>query len=733
MKIMANDSRSPHSLTRTLALAFFSLSAFVLLISSSLQTLLNVQTHQDAIINQEQSIAQSAALTVSNFIEEKSTVLSTVGWQINPNEASSKAQTELLTSLLARQQDFHQLALFDAQNDETAQATRLQGNSAAAYARFISLVTDDVLAQAKNGQKYISSAYYDETTSVPLVTIAVPATDALGNFQGTLVAELNLVSIWRPVNELKAGESGYVYIVDNQGNLIAFRDADRVLNGENVSQINPVKQFVENPDKSADTVPNIEAYLGLLETKVLGTYVPLSTPDWAVVVELPTSEAYNPIVQSIFGSLGVILLMAVLAGIAGLMVARRLAIPLIDLTNTASRIARGEMHLQASVGGTQEISGLATAFNAMTSQLRELIDSLEQRVSERTAELEESATQIQNRASQLEVIADMASSVASLQDVNELLPHITQTISERFGFYHVGIFLLSDDKKFAVLRAANSEGGQKMLARKHQLRIGQEGIVGFSVDAQRARIALDVGEDAIFFDNPDLPNTRSEMALPLIIGKEVIGALDVQSEQPNAFSNEDIEVLNTLANQVAVAIENAHLFEQSQQAYKELEKNLQRYVKNEWRQYSTSSNVQGYRARASGIEPIKDSLQENGKKDKNGSVQKVPITLRGVTIGNLDVDLGKQLEEYTQEEIDVIQATAERVALALESARLLEASQRQAAKEQQISEITAKIGASVNMRNVLQTAVEELGKSIPGSEIMIQFQSNQEKPREEQV
>ncbi|MFN2303497.1 MAG: GAF domain-containing protein, partial [Anaerolineales bacterium] len=256
---------------------------------------------------------------------------------------------------------------------------------------------------------------------------------------------------------------------------------------------------------------------------------------------------------------------------------------------------------------------------------------------------------------------------------------------------------------------------------------------GFSVDTQRARIALDVGEDATFFDNPDLPNTRSEMALPLIIGKEVIGALDVQSEQPNAFSNEDIEVLNTLANQVAVAIENAHLFEQSQQAYKELEKNLQRYVKNEWRQYSTSSNVQGYRARASGIEPIKDSLQENGKKDKNGSVQKVPITLRGVTIGNLDVDLGKQLEEYTQEEIDVIQATAERVALALESARLLEASQRQAAKEQQISEITAKIGASVNMRNVLQTAVEELGKSIPGSEIMIQFQSNQEKPREEQV
>ena len=733
MKMTINDSRPPRSLTRTLAIAFFSLSALVLLISSSLQTLLNIQAHQEAIVNQEQSIAQSAAITVSNFIEEKSTVLSTVGWQINPNEASSKAQTELLTSLLVRQRDFHQLALFNAQNDETARATRTQGNLAATYERFIRLVTDDVLSKTKNGQKYISPVYYDEFTSAPLITIAVPATDALGNFRGTLVAELNLISTWRVVNDLKAGETGYVYIVDNQGNLIAFRDGNRVLDGENVSQINAVKKFIESPDASANVVLNVDTYSGLLGEIVLGTYAPLSTPDWAVVVELPTSEAYKPIVQSIIGSIGVILLMAILAGVAGLMVARRLAIPLVDLTNTASRIARGEMHLRATVTGAQEIASLAEAFNTMTSQLRELIDSLEQRVSERTAALEESAAQIQNRASQLEVIADMASSVVSLQDMNELLPHITRTISERFGFYHVGIFLLSDDKNFAVLRAANSEGGQKMLARKHQLRVGQEGIVGFAVDQKRARIALDVGEDATFFDNPDLPATRSEMALPLIIGKDVIGALDVQSEQPNAFSNEDIKVLNTLANQVAVAIENAHLFEQSQIAFKELEKNLQRYVKNEWIQYSTGSNIQGYRAKTSGLEPITVSSQENGKKAKNSSAHKVPIMLRGVAIGTLDVDLGKQPKEYSQEEIDIIQATAERVALALEGARLLEASQRQAAKEQQISEITAKIGASVNMRNVLQTAVEELGKSIPGSEIMIQFQSNQEKSWEEQT
>jgi GAF domain-containing protein/HAMP domain-containing protein len=732
MKTKTNDSRPPRSLTTTLAIAFFGLSALVLLISNSLQILLNIQVHQEAIFNQEQFIARGAAITVSNFIEERSTVLSTVGWQVNPNEASSKAQTQLLTSLLVRQRDFHQLVLFDSQNNETARVSRSQGNSAATYARFISLVTGDILAQAKNGQRYISSVYYDEFTGAPLVTIVVPATDALGNFRGTLVAELNLISIWRPVNELKAGETGYVYIVDNQGNLIAFKDADRVLDGENVSQISAVKKFIESPDKSADITPDVETYQGLLGTKVLGTYVPLGTPEWAVVTELPSSEAYSPIVKSLSGSVAVILLMAVLAGITGLMTARRLAMPLVNLTGTASRIASGEMQLQAAVGGAQEIASLAVAFNTMTFQLRELISSLEQRVAERTAELEESTAQIQNRTSQLEAIADVASSVASLHDVDQLLPYITKTISERFGFYHVGIFLLSEDKKFAVLRAANSEGGQKMLARKHQLRVGQEGIVGFSIDVQRARIALDVGEDAVFFNNPDLPATRSEMALPLIIGKDVIGALDVQSEQSNAFSNEDVEVLNTLANQVAVAIENARLFEQSQQALKEIDATFQRYINNEWRQYAAQSKVVGYRAHEDGLEPITDTIQMNGKDAKKSTIHQIPITLRGVTIGNLGIDLGKQSKELSQEESDIIRATAERVALALEGARLLETSQRQAAKEQKIGDITAKIGASVNMRNVLQTAVEELGRSIPGSEVVIQFQSNQDKFPEEQ-
>ncbi len=488
-----------------------------------------------------------------------------------------------------------------------------------------------------------------------------------------------------------------------------------------MQHVSEVKTFVGNPTPTGDVAPKAVSYTGLLGKTVVGTYVPLGTPEWAVFTELPWREAYQDVITQGIWAVLITLGMASLAGLIGIFAARRLSVPLIDLTETATEITEGNLELEATVQGPNEVIRLADAFNSMTSQLRNLIGSLEQRVADRTAELEESSRNVERRASQLEAIADVANSVASLQDVNVLLPHITQTISERFGFYHTGIFLLSEDKEYAVLRAANSEGGQKMLARKHQLRIGQEGVVGYSIAQKRAHIALDVGTDAVFFNNPDLPATRSELALPLLIGSDVIGALDVQSEQPNAFSNEDIEVLTTLANQVTVAIENARLFQQSQNALQELDQTLQRYISNEWQQFAANSKVTGYRADEAGLEPITNTSKVAKPSNGNNATQKVPIMLRGATLGALSINMGKRPQAYTAEELDLIKTVADRLALALEGARLLEDSQRAAAKEQIIGDITGKIGSSINLRNVLQTAVEELGHAIPGSEVVIQL------------
>jgi GAF domain-containing protein len=145
-----------------------------------------------------------------------------------------------------------------------------------------------------------------------------------------------------------------------------------------------------------------------------------------------------------------------------------------------------------------------------------------------------------------------------------------QLISSYFGYYHAGIFILDDVREYAVLQAANSEGGQRMLARGHKLRIGQVGIVGNVADIGVPRIALDVGDDAIFFNNPDLPLTRSEIALPLKARGQVIGVLDVQSIDEAAFSNDDVETLQVLADQVALALDNARLLKESRDALEEL-------------------------------------------------------------------------------------------------------------------------------------------------------------------
>ncbi|MCB0119819.1 MAG: GAF domain-containing protein, partial [Anaerolineales bacterium] len=165
--------------------------------------------------------------------------------------------------------------------------------------------------------------------------------------------------------------------------------------------------------------------------------------------------------------------------------------------------------------------------------------NLEQRIQERTQVLDK-------RTSQLQAVADVGKSITSYRNLSELLQQATRLIHENFGYYHVGIFLLDERKEYAVLTATNSEGGRAMLERGHFLKVGETGIVGFAAGNLQARIALDVGADAVYFNNPDLPKTRSEMALPLVASGQILGVLDVQSTESRAFNEDDVSTLQIL-------------------------------------------------------------------------------------------------------------------------------------------------------------------------------------------
>jgi GAF domain-containing protein len=728
MSIRTNPFRLSRSLAVTLAIAFFALSVALLLATGIFTLYTNIQRQQETIRVQQQLVAQDASQEVSGFFEEKYRALESTTKIVQLPKGSTEQRKLILESLLATQPSFRQLILLNATGKEAAQVSRVSLELSKQFTEQLQKVLSN---RAQASQRYISQIYFDDITHEPLIILAIPIN--IWDFQGTLASEVNLQFMWTLVDQLKVGETGYVYIVDNAGNLIAFEDTDRVLSGENVSQISKVNEFVANQSVSPGFIPDIETYTGLLEERVVGTYVPLGTPQWAVVTELPYREAYAPVYQTTTSSLAAILVMGFLAGLAGVILARRLAVPLVDLTGTATRIADGEIQLQAAIGGPREIVTLATAFNTMTAQLRNLISNLEQRVQERTNALEK-------RASQLQTVSDVARALTSVQDINRLLPDITRLVSERFGFYHVGIFLLDEANEFAILRAANSEGGARMLNRQHKLKLDSNSIVGFATSHNEPRVALDVGTDSVYFNNPDLPNTQSEMALPLRISGRVIGALDVQSTEPNAFSEEDVSTLSILADQIAIAIENARLFGESSAALTETEKTFERYIKQEWGTFAGQAKSTGYLFDGNRILPIKPKGQQEKVKtlaqtgrlslERASSEITIPIKLRGQTVGFLEVNSKKGSRQWTRDEITLLEAAAERAALALENARLVESAQRRVTRERAIGEISTRIGTVTNVDAIMQLAVEELGRKIGGAmEITIELGQEDEQAK----
>lgn len=374
----------------------------------------------------------------------------------------------------------------------------------------------------------------------------------------------------------------------------------------------------------------------------------------------------------------------------------------------------------------------------INTELEDLTANLEQRVDERTLELEKANQRTSQRASQLQAITDLSEVISELQDLNKLFPAATELISERFGFYHVGIFLVDSEKKYAILQAANSEGGKRMLGRSHRLELGT-GVVGFAAQSGQPRIALDVGSDAVFFDNPDLPETHSEVALPLRSQNETIGVLDVQSTEAGAFSDESLQVLTTLANQVSIAFENARLLTETRAALTQVQEVYNEFTRTEWTRAVAIAEQPGFRYHSGRIEILENELQSadvisavqngqivanpvDGSKEKRATLT-VPVKLRGEVIGILHVESDDPSQEWQEDEISLVEAVAERAAIAMENARLFQDARRRASKEQMISEASAKIGSAINLENILQTTAEELERVLGGSEVLIQFQN----------
>jgi len=373
--------------------------------------------------------------------------------------------------------------------------------------------------------------------------------------------------------------------------------------------------------------------------------------------------------------------------------AQSVSAPLQELVKTFGKIETGNMGERATLKSSDEAGELTIYFNRMVAQLDELQDSLE--------------AQIQQRTEQLRVTSEVGRVVSSILDPNKLIEEVVNLITERLGYYYAAIFLLSPDGYWAELKNATGEAGKTLMERQHRLSVGGKSMVGSAINLREARIAHDVGVEAVRFDNPLLPETRSEIALPLIVGGNVLGALDAQSTKENAFDEEVVETLQAMANQVAVALENARLFQETQEALMEIQTTQRRQLSEAWSEALTTKEYLEY------------AVGEKSEGEQAGV--SIPLSLREQIIGEINLEGGS---DWVTEDQDWIEAVATQAALALENARLLEESQQVALQERLAAEITSKIWASSTTEEILQVALRELGSALGASEASIELSAD---------
>lgn len=592
----------------------------------------------------------------------------------------------------------------------------------------------------------------DSTGAGLVVSVSMPVY-LKDEFKGVMTADFKLDRIAEDVNAIRIGASGYAFLVDSDGHVIAMPPQGYEffdLQPEILEVNQEPKQTIFDGDQPFElqqiTRRMVVGGSGVIKTNVGGVdyflaYAPLADRNFSLGVIVPVVELTQPVVitrneintqmqLAVRNAALILLVLLIGAVLVSVSLGQIIAAPVLRLTQTANQILEGELYAQAEVASRDEIGTLAQAFNAMTSRLRETFEGQEKIIEERTAELMKVSESNKRRAKQFQSIAQVARAISSTLDLDNLLKKITIAISNEFGFYHVGVFLLDSSKEYAVLGAANSEGGQVMLARGHRLKVGEEGLVGFVAATGRPRIALDTGADAVFFNNPDLPETRSEVALPLRAGDQLIGVLDVQSAEPNAFTEEDVAILAALADQVSIAIQNARQSGETKKALAEAEALSRQFAQARWQDFTKKQNLVGIRHTGAkttllyaknagnGNEPPRGVNQPKSR--ARGAILSLPIKLRGQVIGSVEVSAPDN-RQWDQDEMDIVTAIIERAAIALENSRLLTESRKRAAKEQVIGEIAAKISAQSDVEELLKTAARELNRAMPGSEIAIQF------------
>ena len=449
----------------------------------------------------------------------------------------------------------------------------------------------------------------------------------------------------------------------------------------------------------------------------------LNNRAWYVLYNQPEAIFLLPLEEQARTSGTIAVLAVLVVTIIIVAASQRFVSPITQLTEVARQITTGDLQVRAPVTTQDEMGTLAETFNAMTAQLRQSLEVLEQKVNERTADLRQ-------RSEYLQAAAEVSKVATSTLNMDELNRRIVGVILERFHLYYVGLFLLDENQEWAVLQAGTGEAGRLMLARKHKIRVGH-GMIGWSVANSQPRIALHAEEDAVRLATSELPLTRSEAALPLRSRGKVLGAISVQSARLNAFDQDAITTLQTMADQVAVAIENALLFTKAQDALEATRRAYGEISLKGWQDLLQSQGELAYTYQDGKITPFEGSWsQEMVSAVREGLINThnhdqpattIPIKVRGIAMGAITFRKHPGEPPWTKDELLTLEQLIEQLGASLENARLYQDTRRQTAREQLMGQLSSQMRQTLDVETVLRTAVNELYQSLDMSEVTIRL------------
>jgi len=451
-------------------------------------------------------------------------------------------------------------------------------------------------------------------------------------------------------------------------------------------------------------------------------YAPIPNTSFVFISESPTDAAGAEMVNYLFARgfavmVGIVFLVIVLV----LFVTQLIAPPLVRLRSVIQAMAAGNFDMpigEEDIRRADEIGLLTGSVADMRDHIQRLVADLESRIAARARDV--STTQ------------EISRYAATQRDLQLLMNQVVNLIVERFpNIYHAQIFLVDTERRYAVLRASTGEPGKKLLERGHRLGVGSVSVVGQATDQGQVMIARDTETSRVHKRNELLPDTLAELAIPLRVGEVTFGVLDVQSKQSDTFSEDQINVLQTLADQIAVAIENARLYQESIAQLEEIERGRSAAVRQSWRDYMSSQRSQMLQSEAGNrptnrtLSKLRQEAVESGRpavgtlSDRSTISFAVPIRLRGQVLGAVEWELPK--DEFDNNKVQLAQELTDRLAVSLENARLFRESQRAAERERLVNDIASRLTSQNDIDEILQTAVREVGQALRSPRVSIRL------------